>query len=901
MVAGKKNRCFLHVKTCSTQEHNDMSNNSIYEPHWKAALPGPGHYDINENLIKIGTPNVNILSPPYDPPDSRTHYPAGNAYDVQRWPKQPFDQSPHAGDCERQTDESAHAMPGGIYEPSHITELPGPGHYDPVDAIEKPRTDSLGRMTPHDTWRTQPIPAWKQEVNNVPMRVLPSTLATQPSVKITGKPVYASDSRLHYPAPHDTAPLRWPRDLPAGFQDVDAVENNMPRERAHSVQNGSIYDPQWKVELPGPGQFGVPSNRLTKPSTNIGGTMIPHDTWRTEPLPLWKQEVNNVPHVVLPSTLNKQPAVQIRAKPYDPPSSTSSFPASNEYNVPRWPTQPFDQDPHDAVALADRFRQEAAQARLEDILRPEFPDEYENKLIHVNPAGANYQHLDSPLYDNPLYQRLGTLGGQMTPHDTWRTEPIPQWKKELNNIPHVLLPGSLKTQPAVKICAMPHIPDQDNLWNPGPDHYDVRRFPESHFEDKETSGSRPGKKHTTSTGAIRNRPRSRPFHRYPDASLKPVTLPAGYKRGYNDQLRSWYWYDPSGNLPLRLAPEDGSRWLAQRGKEEVLRQAAAHGEKKGSSRSPKPSHLYAEDGGKAVRGVVRAEKPWGPRKGVPSKGSLNSDWSSPFLNLNTFKKTKSGMRVPRQSTSTLPLSSLQMQKQDILSWVKKSRGPNVTAKGPPVMHGMYVKSVRPKRVSSVEIARMLEKNISGMNQRLERSGGVHPSWEEKPAKMTFHGLRSEKREEKEEEEEEEEKEEETSLVLSKESGPVAKRKKNLVHRVEEKVEEKVKNAASDSPKEKIKNMTMLMTTGAKEAAEEASAVVTPGDSVFYRMHSGVIKVAVVVALPTLEDGWTLRLRVDGPLCRQVRDNDVFKGPVAPQCKCGKHGAHKGKCFGSHKL
>ena len=122
-----------------------------------------------------------------------------------------------------------------------------------------------------------------------------------------------------------------------------------------------------------------------------------------------------------------------------------------------------------------------------------------------------------------------------------------------------------------------------------------------------------------------------------------------------------------------------------------------------------------------------------------------------------------------------------------------------------------------------------------------------------------------------------------------------------MHRVEEKVEEKVKNAASDSPKEKIKNMTMLMTTGAKEAAEEASAVVTPGDSVFYRMHSGVIKVAVVVALPTLEDGWTLRLRVDGPLCRQVRDNDVFKGPVAPQCKCGKHGAHKGKCFGSHKL
>tara|TARA_B100000795_G_scaffold239607_1_gene201370 strand:- start:3157 stop:5622 length:2466 start_codon:yes stop_codon:yes gene_type:complete len=814
---------------------------SIYEPPWKAKLPGPARYYVNESITLLGQPSVRILPRPLDAPDSRTNYPAADHYTVPSWPSSlPYGTDPHAGDSERQTDEAAHAMPGGIYEDAWKTELPGPGSYDPSDVLGRPRNDIGAKMIPHDTWRTPPIPLWKQEVNNVPMRVLPSTLSSTPAIKLRHKPNDAIDSRADYPAPNHRAPKRWPnneiRSIASSFHNSDAVPHSY--ERAHAM-NGGIYDPQWKVELPGPGSQD-PQMTLTKPSTTLLGTMAPHDTWRTAPLPRWKQEINNVPHVILPSTLNQYPAVKIQAKPIYPEEDAINNPAPDAYNVPRWPKEPYEKQKNgsaDDEAVALRWQRETAQAALIEILKPEFPLEYESR-VHINPAGTRYHPQDH-------LTRTSITTVTMTPHDTWRTEPIPLWKQEVNNAPYRVLPSTLETQPAVKIQAKPHYPEEDAIHNPGPGTYSLLRFPQDHHVSK---AGNLGPKNTDIRGRIvQNQPSK------PSSSLRPVNLPEGYKRGYSESLKEWFWYDPSGKKPIRIAHEDSSRWLAKRAKKDK------------SNNSNNKSYLYREDGGKIVRGVERTSKKWTKRKGQESKGALNSKKSSLFLNNATHLRTKSGMAIPRQSTTTLPLSSLRSQRDDLMAWVKKSRGPNVTAKDAPIVHGMYVKSVRPARASVEEVSKVLEQRIAGMSMRLETKG-VHPTWEDEVSIQTFGNH--------------------TNTTNNKTKNVQVNLLQKLKHCVEqEKVVEETEN--DEMVTEIIKSTTDKRTSDTK--------TVTPGDTVFYRLPSGVIKKSKVVSLPTTNDGWTIRTRIGGPLIRQVRDVDIAIGK-APNCKCGKHGAHNGKCY-----
>jgi hypothetical protein len=852
-----------------------MSNSSIYDPPWKLKLPGPGKYEIIESITKISSPSAKILPRPKDAPDSRTSYPSAAKYNVPRWPKKPFDENPHIREVDRYTNENAHAMPGGIYEAPWRNELPGPGSYNPNDVLEKPRINIYGRMNPHDTWRTKPIPEWKQEINDVPFNVLPSTLATKPSAKICAKPKYANDSRLSYPAPHDTAPPRWPNTIPKGFHNKAAME--YPYERAHAM-NGGIYDPQWKVELPGPGYVN-PKYSQTKMNNNLGCSIAPltlNNSWRTAPLPLWKQEVNNVGHVLLASSVKTQPAVKIQGKPYDPPDSRSSYPAPDKYSLMRWPKKPYDINPHDDIVVAKNFTQKNAQDRLENILREEFPLEYDKK-IHINPAAANYHIKDE--FTRP---RMGTLGGTMIQHDTWRTKPIPLWKQEVNNVGHVLLPSTLAKQPAVKIQSKPTYPDEDSFHNPGPGMYDVQRFPKTHHDPYNESGGTPGLRHTTSTNLVKNRPRSRPSERYPSAKLHPVDLPSGFKRGYSEQMKQWYWYDPSGKLPMRLAPEDSSRWLAKRAKHEILKQAAIHKTK--GSRSPKPSELYAEDGGKVTSGVIRKNKKWRKynKNQILSQGTVSKDWSSPFLDLSTHRKTKSGLKVPRQSTTTLPLSSLMQQKHDLLEWVKSVRGPNVTANGPPIHHGMYVKSNRPSLATPTEISNALMEKISGMNDRLEQKVyGVHPSWEN-VSSNSVHKNRVPNTEE----------ERAISILKNDSIGEITKlqnRVKNGLEKHFEKhrVEEEKEGPAKEGPAKE---------SGGETLAKNDVTSVAVGDQVFYKMLSGLVKLVTVVSLPTEEEGWVLQTRLNGPLLRQVCSRNITFGNIPPKCICGKHGAHKSKCY-----
>ena len=798
-------------------------------------LPGPGHYSLKETLTKLHYPSTTILAPPNYAPDSRTLYPAANNYDVPRWPKQPFDQNPHAGDSERYTDEHAHALPGGIYEPQHVLDLPGPGTYDPQQQIhtQRPAVVSV-KLNPHARlWPT--LSESQKEINNVPHNTLPSTLNTQPSVKFTGKPtaLWKLDSRLSYPAPHDRAPRRWPLNA------LDTISNGFHRSEAmppvyipaHHAEGG-IYDPEWKRAMPGPGHDN-PDYDAVRPSLKMGGQMDPltlKNGWRTAPIPLWKQEVNNVGHVLLPSSLNTQPAVKICSKPTPVPDSRTKYPAPDKYDVMRWPKQPYDQNPHDDVAVAENFTVASAQKALEDVLRPEFPLEYARKE-HINPAAANY-HIKEDLVRPSV-----TKGGTMVPHDTWRTAPIPLWKQEVNNVGHVLLPSSLNTQPAVKICAKPLPPQDSRTTYPAPDKYDVKRFPHTHFDPYQESSGVPGARHTTSRGrVISNRPRSRPSNRYPHAQLRPVDVPQGMKRGFSNQLKQWFWYDPSGQLPLRLAPEDSSRWLAKRSVGETLKQAEVHLTK--GSRSPKPSHLYAEDGAKATRGVCRQSQPWkkGRKHQVLSQGALNKDWSSPFLNLNTHQTTKSGMKIPRQSTMTLPLSSLLHQKKDLLSWVKKTRGPNVRGKGAPIVHGMYVKSKRPYRATSEEIKHSVSARIYGMNERLEKSA----LWEM-----------------------------EMSTGVAKRNGG---------------------SDGGDEGRTAGQDNTVAVVNDVVATEKDAGVVKPANTQVFYRMHNGKIVRAKVVERD--ENFFTLQL--GQRLMRHCRKSDVFG--TAPLCGCGRHGGHTGKCY-----
>ena len=841
---------------------------SIYEPPWKAKLPGPAKYYISETITTLGKPSVKILPRPRDAPDSRQNYPAADHYDVLRWPDQPYG-DPHAGDSERQTDEAAHAMPGGIYEVEWKKALPGPGSYEPTrDKITRPRLDILTTMTPHDTWRTAPIPEWKQEINNVPMRILPSTLLTEPAITLRHKPNDAPDSRLHYPAPHDRAPKRWPKNVPPSFHNVAAVP--YPDESAHSMEGG-IYDPPWKVELPGPSAH-TPKVTLTKPSSTISATMIPHDTWRTEPLPLWKQEVNNVPHVILPSTLNTQPATKIQSKNPPPMDSRTKYPAPDKYNVPRWPKEPYELQKNgsaDTMAVALRYQREAAQKKLVEVLRPVFPDRYEER-IHINPAGANYTPNENSIRPNMPVVTLA-------PHDTWRTEPIPLWKQEVNNVPYRTLPSTLNTQPATKIQSKPYYPEEDHIKNPGPDMYNVLRFPQNHHQS--TAGNM-GTKNTSTTGRIiQNQPRPRPISTFPASSLRPTDLPPGYKRGYSEQLQQWYWYDPSGQKPLRIAKEDSSRYLAKKAALEQKNHAIMS------------TMLYQEDGGKLVRGVVRASKKWDHRRGIPSKGALDSLKSSPFLNLATHDKTKSGMNIPRQSTMSIPLSSLSSQKKDLMQFLKRARGPNIVAKGPPVIHGMYVKSEQPARASAEEISRALENKIAGMTNRLERKG-IHSTWEDGVVSGSGSGSGSGNGSSNGNSNSNSN---DTIIHDGRENGReniVARnfdiRTSATIHRIED---EKVHQEEDHENHDKEKQI------GNKKMALELSKPLTvPGDTVFYRLPSGIIKRSTVIALPTANDGWILRLRAGGPLVRQVRSVNVTLGEQPPLCSCGKFGAHKGKCF-----
>ena len=67
-----------------------------------------------------------------------------------------------------------------------------------------------------------------------------------------------------------------------------------------------------------------------------------------------------------------------------------------------------------------------------------------------------------------------------------------------------------------------------------------------------------------------------------------------------------------------------------------------------------------------------------------------------------------------------------------------------------------------------------------------------------------------------------------------------------------------------------------------------------GDSVYYRMFSGIIKSATIEKKPAGGNGWIIKL--NQKLLKQVRDCDLTFGSTPPKCICGKHGGHGKRCY-----
>ena len=456
-------------------------------------------------------------------------------------------------------------------------------------------------------------------------------------------------------------------------------------------------------KTPGPGAY-TPKLDLTNRNAHIAATFSPGPSWRTAPLPRWKQEVNNVGFPLLDSTLSTR-AAQIKGKPTDAPTPRHHNPPMNRYDVPRWPHVPFRRvSQGDADVAPSRFTHDAAQKALATSLYErdgqwEWDDDdiYAFRKEHEGqPAdrgdGRQFSNPGPAAYhpDDALTRNFASKSRAFAESDHWRTAPIPLWKQEVNNVPFAGAGETFDGSKAVKIVHKPVYPPSPRADFPAPTQYNVPRFPNAtpaeEMEGKlrylRASAARRARvraRNHDGSAALRNHalPASkakRVDRTHADAALlRPVKLPDGIKRAYSMELRRWYWYDPVTS-ELCLAPQDETPWLAQR-------RAALHHDGK--------SLLYAEEGVRFVDGVTRRKS-----LGASLKTGLHDSRrrgeakrtahaaSSPFLSLATHKRTKSGMRIPKQSVTSLPLSSIRSHQRDIMSWTRYRQGAHAVAVGP---------------------------------------------------------------------------------------------------------------------------------------------------------------------------------------------------------------------------
>lgn len=249
-------------------------------------------------------------------------------------------------------------------------QIPGPGSYSPSLSLTKPsiQAATFPKGTP---WRTEPLPLWKKEVNNVGFPLLDSVLSKRAAV-VCGKHRNVPTPRSHNPPMNKYNVPRWPS-VPfkrSSQGDKIIAPKRFREEEAAKALAKSLYEPdgQWEWDMddiyafrkehegqpldrgdgrnftnPGPAAY-TPNDSQIRAYSSKGRAFSNGNHWRTAPIPLWKQEVNNVPFVMPKGSIEGSVGAKIVPKPRDPPTPRSEFPAPDHYNIPRFPnSSPYEE------------------------------------------------------------------------------------------------------------------------------------------------------------------------------------------------------------------------------------------------------------------------------------------------------------------------------------------------------------------------------------------------------------------------------------------------------------------------------------------------------------------------------------------------------------------------------
>ncbi len=698
---------------------------------------------------------------------------------------------------------------------------PGPARYSPLETLTRP-SPTRGASMDMDAPRERPaMPAWKQEVNNVGFPLLDSTMRSQPAVRVLPRPRDPPTPRAANPAPSAYAVPRWPtgpdgdarvgrggslrtdhadrkvapqqflqRTADQALQSALQAERDLDdwhhdgKRKGDGYKNGVWGDP-------GPAAYGAPNMSFTRPRLGDlgGGSALskfeyPRGGGRTAPVPLWKQEVNNVPFRKLPMSgaLDASTGRSIARAAADPPTPRSGNPSTTDYAVKRWPAGPGEA---------------GAQQTSIGTLAGTTPLLWWAKYKREMRADAAQRNVE--------VERYGGLarGGHLVEGNTGTGE---------DDDPAVVADRKARRRSQVDV-----------------------QLQELRLHNRAKPSCRPVSRSNgvaaavpvAGAAAVDGEGTADKGSKHPAGPesqallLRPGDVPKGWKRGYSRALGAWYWYDVRHGSAARERQEqqlqqlqqqhgsqksavavphrDTTAYLAsrrrdeQRARWEERREVVAMGESEGTAkgrRAKEPtkhirreahhgrewmskyhakklrhqreledaaatgcggskvhrvnstrarheretggSHLlYREEGATFQRGVLKKRRyardvGRGALRAESKVQSPDRVASSPFLHLASHRLTKSGMRIPKQNTSCLPHSTLRSEAHHFLTWARDRRGPRAVAKGSPVRHRMLVKPAAegPPVASTKEVRAALSKQITGYHERLRGVGGV---------------------------------------------------------------------------------------------------------------------------------------------------------------------------------
>ena len=214
-----------------------------------------------------------------------------------------------------------------------------------------------------------------------------------------------------------------------------------------------------------------------------------------------------------------------------------------------------------------------------------------------------------------------------------------------------------------------------------------------------------------------------------------------------------------------------------------------------------------------------------------------------------------------------------------MSWTKYRTGAHAVATGQPINHGMFVSNAKPPRVSRTEMGRLLETHVSGSSARLEPY--LHVSWEDgrECAQSRW------------------------DQQNSKGAAPVGTRMKTPSLEKPRKYD--IACARVEDVDEEVLNLNVHHDEAKLPGFQSTNTDVRIGikDKVLYRLPTGKSVQAIVIEVCEGDgEGYVLQTRPGGPLIRRALKEDISPWVEnvnqRPKCKCGKHAAHKGKCFQS---